>query len=311
MGHIRLGVLPKSKKWEQVIALLDGGAAVQTIVASAAEAAEGALKRAAGDPGFSHAFWLLTQLPLAACQADFAGELRRLGLRVGKSPGLFVVPQPSERKERAKVVLARQEKAAACSFHLAHEARRDFAGRRRIRADDGELPERQPGFDAGRGHRGPKARLEGEVMRLRKHAEAIMLLAVVLGVEGTSDPTVQRRLPFIRVSMDDNIDVLRHAGLPDVKVKHLGQQGPKGLVAVVGAQQRRDVGLPPGLSKRASRTFVCGCRSRGLSFSSDEHSLTSPAAMHRRRYASARISIRRGLMPTAPSRASGLNGQVG
>jgi len=85
MGHIRLGVLPKSKKWEQVIALLDGGAAVQTIVASAAEAAEGALKRAAGDPGFSHAFWLLTQLPLAACQADFAGELHRLGLRVGKS----------------------------------------------------------------------------------------------------------------------------------------------------------------------------------------------------------------------------------
>ena len=91
MGHIRLGVLPKSKKWEHVIALLDGGAAVQTIAASAAEAAEGALKRAAGDPGFSHAFWLLTQLPLAAGQADFAGELHRLGLRVRDSPGLLEI----------------------------------------------------------------------------------------------------------------------------------------------------------------------------------------------------------------------------
>ena len=39
----------------------------------------------------AHSVWLLTQLPIAARSADFAGQLSALGLRIGKSPTLLEV----------------------------------------------------------------------------------------------------------------------------------------------------------------------------------------------------------------------------
>jgi hypothetical protein len=68
---------------------LDGGASVAQIAATSSEAAEGALTRASGDPALIRAFWLLTQLPLAARQVDFTERLSELGLEVGSSPQLF------------------------------------------------------------------------------------------------------------------------------------------------------------------------------------------------------------------------------
>ena len=38
-------------------------------------------ERASQDQGFAHAFWLLTQIPQAARQSDFADQLKRLGLK--------------------------------------------------------------------------------------------------------------------------------------------------------------------------------------------------------------------------------------
>ena len=46
MGHIRLGVLPKSRKWKQVVGLIAGGADVEHIAAASADAAENGLDRA-------------------------------------------------------------------------------------------------------------------------------------------------------------------------------------------------------------------------------------------------------------------------
>ena len=60
MGHIRLGVLPKSRKWHQVVEQLRLGADIGAIAASAADAAEANLQGASNDPAFLHAFWLLT-----------------------------------------------------------------------------------------------------------------------------------------------------------------------------------------------------------------------------------------------------------
>src|SRR5262249_35423201 len=91
MGHVRLGVLPKSRKWNQVVNELRLGADVGEIAAFAADAAETALKAASDDPAFLHAFWLLTQIPLAARGPDFAQDLRRLGLEVRDRPGLMDV----------------------------------------------------------------------------------------------------------------------------------------------------------------------------------------------------------------------------
>jgi len=82
MGHLRIRNMFKSRKWREVIDLLELGADVPTIAAKSLEASKSGLQKAANDTGLIYSFWLLTQLPLAAKNDYFAGELRRLGLRV-------------------------------------------------------------------------------------------------------------------------------------------------------------------------------------------------------------------------------------
>jgi len=92
MGHVRLGSLPKTRKWQQVIDLLGGDADVGEIAAASSDAAENSLaRRAANDPAFLHSFWLLTQIPLAVRTENFEAELRQLGLNVGNAPSLMEV----------------------------------------------------------------------------------------------------------------------------------------------------------------------------------------------------------------------------
>src|SRR5262245_18184446 len=85
MGHIRLGTLPKTQKWQEVVGLIAEGADVEYVAAASANAAEHAIERASNDPGLAHAFWLLTQIPQAARQANFAYRLCEPGLTVPSS----------------------------------------------------------------------------------------------------------------------------------------------------------------------------------------------------------------------------------
>lgn len=89
MGHIRLGELPRTRKWEQVVELIkrDGDAA--TVAAAALDAAESGFKQAAEDEGLGRAAWLLTQLPLAARDPNYVARLNALGLAVDRAPGLL------------------------------------------------------------------------------------------------------------------------------------------------------------------------------------------------------------------------------
>jgi hypothetical protein len=91
MGHIRLGTLPKTHKWQRVVGLIAGGADVERIAAASADAAEHGLERASQDHGLAHAFWLLTQIPQAARQIDFADRLSQLGLNVSSRPTLLEI----------------------------------------------------------------------------------------------------------------------------------------------------------------------------------------------------------------------------
>jgi hypothetical protein len=91
MGHIRLLTLPKTKKWQQVVSLIASGADVDHIAAASADAAEHGLERASQDEGFAHAFWLLTQIPQAARQSNFADRLWELGLTVTSTPSLLEI----------------------------------------------------------------------------------------------------------------------------------------------------------------------------------------------------------------------------
>jgi hypothetical protein len=91
MGHVRLGILPKSKRWRQVVEELRLGADIDEIAALAAEAAETSLRAASNDPAFLHSFWLLTQVPLAARGPNFVEDLARLGISVADRPSLMSI----------------------------------------------------------------------------------------------------------------------------------------------------------------------------------------------------------------------------
>lgn len=89
MGHNRLGRLPKTQSWPSVVALIAIGGSTSDIAAAAAKAAENSLAHAASDPVLHHAFWLLTQLPVAARAPDFAARLRELKIDAGETPSLL------------------------------------------------------------------------------------------------------------------------------------------------------------------------------------------------------------------------------
>ena len=91
MGHIRLGPLPRSREWIQVLDLIGGGAGTPKVAAATMEASQEGLLDAAKDPGLVQAVWLLTQLPIVARTEDFVGGLRKLGLHVSDSPGLLEI----------------------------------------------------------------------------------------------------------------------------------------------------------------------------------------------------------------------------
>ena len=91
MGHIRLGNLPRSRKWQQVVALIECGAGTAQVANATIDAAERGLKEAAKDKGLVEAIWLLTQLPLAAKSGNFIDSLRGAGLDVSDSPSLMEI----------------------------------------------------------------------------------------------------------------------------------------------------------------------------------------------------------------------------
>jgi hypothetical protein len=88
MGHTRLGALPRSRKWKEVIGLIAAGAGAEQIANAVIRAAEGGLMAVAHHKGLVEAFWSLTQLTQAAREKDFAAALRDRGFDVPDHPSL-------------------------------------------------------------------------------------------------------------------------------------------------------------------------------------------------------------------------------
>src|SRR4051794_4642846 len=86
MGHIRLGRLPRTRKWQQVVALLQSAAEQPEIAAATLAASKQGLEGAARDPALVQSFWLLTQIPLCARRPDFVDELKKIGVLVTSEP---------------------------------------------------------------------------------------------------------------------------------------------------------------------------------------------------------------------------------
>lgn len=101
MGHIRLGKIPTSKKWKQVVELIAREAApagdapsslaadIERIAAQTLNAAQAGLQVATEDKGLRFTFYLLTQLVLASRQEDWIDRLRKVGIGLPAEPGLF------------------------------------------------------------------------------------------------------------------------------------------------------------------------------------------------------------------------------
>jgi len=91
MGHLRLGDLPRTRKWAQVVGLIEVGAGTAQIANATMTAAEQGFKLAGEDKGLVETIWLLTQLPLAARSSNFADALRKSGLEVSDAPSLMEI----------------------------------------------------------------------------------------------------------------------------------------------------------------------------------------------------------------------------
>lgn len=90
MGHTRLGNLPKTQRWGQVVSIIkDTDADVSKVASATITAAEGGVQRAARDQGLAHTFWLLTRVTLAARSDYFAKDLISVGLKIPDQPTLF------------------------------------------------------------------------------------------------------------------------------------------------------------------------------------------------------------------------------
>lgn len=89
MGHIHLGVLPKTLPWRRVVSLLDEGAADDEVVAESARAAERELTAAAHDPVYVEAVRILLAIPLCARSEDFGDALRQADIPAPHRPELL------------------------------------------------------------------------------------------------------------------------------------------------------------------------------------------------------------------------------
>jgi hypothetical protein len=99
MGHQTLGRLPRTRRWREVVELLDRSPGETAAVAAAVtEAADFRFRQLANDPGLGYAIWLLARVSWAARGADFLGELRSLGIdTTHDATTLSVISQLSER----------------------------------------------------------------------------------------------------------------------------------------------------------------------------------------------------------------------
>ena len=89
MGHIRLGRLYKSRKWNQVIDLLESDGSASQLTGATLSATERQLRKLSFDPTISHVFWLLVRLTWAARTDEFRPFLVDIGINLEERASIF------------------------------------------------------------------------------------------------------------------------------------------------------------------------------------------------------------------------------
>jgi len=99
MGHTRLGAIPKTRKWNELVQQVAGlgltgnvasaAASIDAIAAQTLDAAQKSLERAAADSGVCYTFYLITQLARASRQSDWEGALSEHGITLSHVSSVF------------------------------------------------------------------------------------------------------------------------------------------------------------------------------------------------------------------------------
>ena len=99
MGHTRLGQLPKTQKWNEVVEQIMGAGLagrfvgpefyIDAIAAETLEASQQSLARAARDSGVAYTFYLLTQIAQASRSKYWERDLARLGIHLTSDSTVF------------------------------------------------------------------------------------------------------------------------------------------------------------------------------------------------------------------------------
>lgn len=94
MGHERVGTLPKTQKWRNVVGQIAtvggaGGSDVADIAASTTQNVRSRLRRVHLDPGVKAAFEFLVMAAVASRSADPRRELSELGVDIPDEPNAF------------------------------------------------------------------------------------------------------------------------------------------------------------------------------------------------------------------------------
>ena len=84
MGHMRLGTLPATQPWKDVVRLITDGADVAEVAEATLRAAQRALGTVENDAGFREAVHLMVQLAVAGATKDAAGHLAGVGVELGE-----------------------------------------------------------------------------------------------------------------------------------------------------------------------------------------------------------------------------------
>lgn len=112
LGHIRLGYLPKTHSWQQLVSLLDDATpeTVPTVASATIRAAEAELRRLAREPMLGYCVWLLTRVAWASRSSDFVSAIRELGIDAG--PNTTAVKFIGQLVDRARAEVGQQSSSA-------------------------------------------------------------------------------------------------------------------------------------------------------------------------------------------------------
>ena len=82
MGHIRLGTLPKTRAWKEIVRYIADGADVSEVAGATMQAADKAFEVIQNDRGFAETVDLMTQLAVAARSDDPVAHFEALGIKL-------------------------------------------------------------------------------------------------------------------------------------------------------------------------------------------------------------------------------------